>query len=102
MHAHDASQNYQDFIIHAPDTDVFVLAITMWVIEARIFIKTENQSNLRLIDLEKMVNWIDYENKASVCKALLGLHAFTGCNTTVAFYGRVKVKALQAMLKHDF
>lgn len=43
-----------------------------------------------------MVNGIDYKNKAGVCEALLGLHAFNGCDSV--FHGRRKVKA-QAMLK---
>ena len=38
------------YIIHTSDTDVFILAIAMWVIEAKIFIKTGNQSKLRLIN----------------------------------------------------
>ena len=48
-----------------------------------------------------MVNEIDYENKASVCEELLGLHAFTGCNITNALHCHRKVKALRAMLKLD-
>ena len=50
LHAQDASLNYQDIIIHTSDTDVFILAIAMWVIETKIFIKTGNQSKLRLIN----------------------------------------------------
>ena len=77
MHVHDASLNYQDIIIHRPDTGVFILAIAVSVIEARIFVKT-GKNNLKLIDVEKIVNGIDYENIASVCEVLLGLDAFTG------------------------
>ena len=51
---------------------MFLLTITIWVAEARISIKTGKQNNLRLIDVEKVVNGIDYENKASVCAALFG------------------------------
>ena len=57
LHAHDAPLNYQDIIIHTPDTDVFILAIKMWVIDASIFIKTGKQKKLRLIDAE-VVNGI--------------------------------------------
>ena len=74
---------------------------TIWVIEARSFIKTGKQSKLRLIVIEKVVNRIDYENKAGVCLTLLGLNAFTGCDTTKAFYGRGMVKALRTRLEHD-
>ena len=44
LHAQDPSPNYQDIIIHKPDTDVFTLAVTMWVIEAGIFIITESRT----------------------------------------------------------
>ena len=71
LYAYDASLNYQDIIIHTPDTDVFTLVITMWVIEARIFIKPGKQGKLRLVHVEKMVKWIDYVNKAGVCNAFL-------------------------------
>ena len=87
LHVHDASLNYQDIIIHRPGTGVFILAIAVSVIEARIFFKTGKKNNLKLIDVEKIVNGIDYENIASVCEVLLGLHAFTGWDTTTAFYG---------------
>ena len=97
LHAHDASLNYRDITIHTPDTDVFILAITMWVIETRFVIKTGKQNNLRLIDVENVVNGIDYKYKGCVCEALLGLHALTGCDTTSAFHGHGKVKALQVI-----
>ena len=80
---------------------MFVCAITMWVIETRICINTGKQNNLKLIYAEKVVNGINYEKKASVCEALLGLHAFTSCNITSAFHGHRKVKALPGMLKYD-
>ena len=54
-----------------------------------------------VIDVEKVVKRIDYENKAGLCKALPGLHTFTGCDTTNMFYGRGEVKARRAVLKHD-
>ena len=80
---------------------MFIWAITMWVIETRICINTGKQNNLKLIYAEKVVNGINYEKKASVCEALLGLHAFTSCNITSAFHGHRKVKALPGMLKYD-
>ena len=48
LHAYDASLNYQDIVIQAPDTDVFILAITIWLIEVRIFIKAGKQNKLKL------------------------------------------------------
>ena len=80
---------------------MFLLTITNWVAEARISIKTGKQNNLRLIDVEKVVNGIDYENKASACAALLGLHVFTACDKTSGLHGCGKVKALRAMPEYD-
>ena len=54
-----------------------------------------------MIDAEKVVNGIDYENKANAFETLLGLHALTGCNATSALHGFGKKKALRAMLNHD-
>ena len=101
LHAHDTPLNYQNITIHTTDTDVFILAITMWVIETRTFIKIGKQNNLRLTDVEKVVNGIDKEYEKSVCEALLGLHAFTYCDTTSGLHGRGKLKALQETLKLD-
>ena len=102
LHAHDASVNYYNIVIQTPDTDVLILAIAMWVTETKFYVKTGKQHKLKPIDVEKVVDGIDYNNKADVSEALLGLHAFTGCDTTSAFHGRGKVKAFRLMLKHDF
>ena len=102
LHAHDASVNYHNIVIQTPDTDVLILVTAMRVSETKFYVKTGKQNKLRLIDVEKVVDGIDYNNKADVSEALLGLHAFTGCDTTSAFHGRGKVEAFRLMLKHDF
>ena len=38
---------------------------------------------------------------AKFCKALLALHAFTGCDSTSAFKGKGKVKAIKIILKDE-
>ncbi len=35
-----------------------------------------------------------------VCRALIGMHAFTGCDTVSAFVGRGKTKALKLLISH--
>ena len=102
LHAHDASVNYHNIVIQTPDTDVLILAIAMRVSETKYYVKTGKQSKLRLIDVEKVVDGIDYNNEAVVSEVVLGLYAFTGCDTTSAFRGRGKVKPFRLMLKHDF
>ena len=71
----------------------------MRVPETKFYVKTGKKNKLTLIDV---VDGIDYNNKPDVSKALLGLHPFTGCDTTSAFHGRKRVKAFRLMLKHDF
>jgi hypothetical protein len=44
------------------------------------------------------VNTISKELGERVCKALIGLYCFTGCDSTSAFKGQGKVKALKTML----
>ena len=102
LHAHDASVNYHNIVIQTPDTDNLILAIAIRASETTFQVKTGKQSKLKLIDVEKVVDGIDYNNKADVSEAFLGLHTFTCCDTTSAFHGYGKVKAFRLMLKHDF
>ena len=37
-----------------------------------------------------------------VCKALIGLHAFTGCDTVSAFAGKGKAKAFKLLKSEDY
>ena len=74
----------------------------MRVSETKFYVKTGKQNKLRLMYVDKVVDGINYNNKADVSETLLGLHAFTGCDTASAFHGRGKVKAFRLMLKHDF
>ena len=74
----------------------------MRVSETKFYVKTGKQNKLRLMYVDKVADGINYNNKADVSETLLGLHAFTGCDTASAFHGRGKVKAFRLMLKHDF
>ena len=72
LRAHDASVNYHNIVIQTPDTDVLILAIAVRVSETKFYVKTGKQNKLRLIDVEKVVDGIDYNNRADVSEALLG------------------------------
>jgi hypothetical protein len=47
----------------------------------------------RLIDISALA----HELTQPVCTVLLSMHAFTGCDTTSAFKGKVKVKPLNIL-----
>jgi hypothetical protein len=49
----------------------------------------------RLIDITKLAQQYQQE----LCTALLGLHAFTRCDTTSAFKGAGKVKPIKTLQK---
>ena len=53
--------------------------------------KCQIQSHTQFIDVQKVANTIEQE----VCNALIGLHAFTGCDTVSAFAGWSKLAALK-------
>lgn len=52
---------------------------------------------MRIIDLQKVTAALGYK----LCVALIGLHVFTGCDTTSAFYGKGKKRALDIASKND-
>ena len=53
--------------------------------------KCGSQNRVRYIDITKLMNAIGKD----MCQALLGMHAFTGCDTVSAFFGKGKAKALR-------
>ena len=93
-------------VIHTPDTDVLLIALAVSTnIDANLFIRTGVKNNARIISITKVIESIkityDLDNVDLVVKALLSLHAFTGCDTTSAFCGKGKVKPLKTMLKNS-
>jgi 5'-3' exonuclease len=60
-----------------------------------ILFDTETGNKKRLIDITKLAQQYQQE----LCTALLGLHAFTRCDTMSAFKGIGKVKAIKTLQK---
>ena len=54
-----------------------------------------SNNRTRFIDIGKLVQAIGND----ICSALVGLHAFTGCDTVSAFAGRGKLGALNVLRK---
>ena len=104
LHAKNISMFFDRVVIHTPDTDVVLIALGVsGDLRCELFVKTGVQNKVRIISLAEMKQslivkyTIDDINVAS--KALLGLHAFTGCDTISAFSGKGKVKPTQVMMK---
>ena len=87
LHCKHASSEFPSVIIAAEDTYVFILCLAFQnVIGCKMFIRCGSSSRLRLIDVKKLASALGVD----VCKALIGFHAFTGCDTVSAFSGRGK------------
>ncbi|XP_028411728.1 uncharacterized protein LOC114534481 [Dendronephthya gigantea] len=91
-HARHASQHFPNILIKSPDTDVFVIALNASLdIDADIFMETGVGHGRRIISLSNVRQSLGDQ----WCRSLLGLHAFTGCDTTSSFYGKGKISALK-------
>ena len=77
---HASSQSWRKYIIHTPDTVVFIIAL----------------SCLQFIDGE-IPEGLDYSIE-DLMNSLPGLHSFTACDSISAFASRGKVKALKVMM----
>lgn len=95
--AHAAVAGFASVIIVADDTDVFLLALAFCdEIDTHLYLKCGTQARVSYIDVQK----VSITLGPSVCKALLGMHAYTGCDSVSSFAGRGKMASLK-MLKQD-
>ena len=85
LHAnHAAVSGYEKVVIKSSASDVEVISVALQhKIAARIYILSGTKQRMRLIDISEINTKLTQE----VCDALLGLHAFTGCNSVSAFLG---------------
>ena len=91
---HAAQNNCDEIVFHSPDTDVFLL-LPYFATEMSksLFLQTGAGCHRRLINISVLAEMHD---KSVIC-AILGFHAFTGCDTTSAFLRRGKMKPLKIM-----
>jgi len=89
---HAAREGYQAVVICAEDTDVFIMCLAFHdKIGAPLFQKCGTRTRTRLVDIGKVAATVGID----VCRALIGIHAYTGCDTTSAFAGKGKASALK-------
>ena len=82
-------------IVRSPDTDVLLLLIhfSLDIQTHSIYFDTGTGNKRRLISIKAIVEKIGVQ----FSKALLGFHAFTGCDTTSAFMRKGKVRPLKLL-----
>eukprot|EP00745_Piridium_sociabile_P027749 TRINITY_DN44663_c0_g1_i3.p1 TRINITY_DN44663_c0_g1~~TRINITY_DN44663_c0_g1_i3.p1 ORF type:complete len:1606 (-),score=395.32 TRINITY_DN44663_c0_g1_i3:590-5317(-) len=98
LHAlHAARSGSKAVVITAEDTDVMVICLGLHKdIPCQIYQKRGTQNRTRFVDITKLGKALG----DSICNSLIGLHAFTGCDSVSAFAGRGKLGALK-LLKKD-
>ena len=93
------------FIIHTPDTDLFIIALScVPKIAGSLFIETGIRHKRRIIDLSaikeslktQIPDGTGYSIK-DLLNALPGLHSFTGYDSVSFMAGKGKAKALKLM-----
>ena len=73
------------------DTDVFVLCVSFSSqVPCPLYVKCRSKTRTQYFDVKKVAQILG----ADKCKALLGLHAFTGRDTVSAFASKGKLRAL--------
>ena len=92
LHAnHAISEGFEAAVIRSPDTDVAVIALGLsHSVAGRLIFRTGTQQRTRFIDLTAL--GVHYG--PDVSSSIIGMHAFTGCDSTSAFCGKGKTKAL--------
>ena len=95
--AHAARSGYKAVVMASEDTDVFLLCLAFkCFIPASMFVKCGTQTRTRYVSISSVVAAVGGE----LCKCLIGMHAFTGCDTVSAFAGRGKITALRLVKQH--
>lgn len=93
-YAHE--QGYRYVRIRSPDTDIFfILLYYASSLKVQLLFDTGTGNKRRLIDITHLSNEFTSNYRA----ALLGLHAYTRCDTTSSFKGIGKVKPLKILQK---
>ena len=65
-------------------------------IRASLFQKCGTKTRRKVVDISKVAATVGM----GVCRVLVGMHAFTGCDTISAFVGRRKAKVLKLLVSN--
>jgi hypothetical protein len=100
---HASTAGFTKFIIHSPDTDVFIIALSlMHLVNGQVFFHTGTKDKNRIISLDRVKENFQQRLKPAIninqfFQALLGLYAYTGCDTVSSFCGQGKIKAMKLL-----
>ncbi len=87
---------YECIKVRSPDSDIFFILLNFALeMDLKVLFDTGAGNKRRLINISEIAENCTKE----YCSALLGLHAFTGCDSTSAFKGMGKVKPIKTLQK---
>ena len=90
------ASGYHYVQVKSPDSDIFfILLANNELMDIPVFYDTKVAGKKRIINIESLGR--NYGPK--LCVAMLGLHAFTHCDSTSAFKGRGKRRAFKLLEK---
>ena len=93
----DSSAGPERIIIRSIDTDVFILLLHFSSeVNKKVYFDTGTGNHRRLICMSDLAASYgkDY------CEALLGIHAFSGCDSTSSFVTKGKIRVMKTFSKH--
>ena len=87
LHAQHAAREHKAVIIKSSDTDVAVIAVSVQTdLPCSLYVFTGTGNRTRIIDITKVSSALG----TSVCSALIGIHTFSGCDSTSGGKGKRK------------
>ena len=95
---HASSEGFANIVCVSADTDLLLLCMFVNAIEkfpSKIYLK---RSKSKILEIPKLISAVG----KNVSRALLGLHAFTGCDSVSAFSGKGKVNPFNVVLMAAF
>ena len=85
--------------IHSNDTDVFVILLGHSAAVGECYMKVGKGTKVRLVDIKSIAESISNQDN-NILQALIGLHAFIGCDSISSFSGKGKIKAINVLKKY--
>lgn len=92
--AHAVKQGHPTVVISSDDTDVLILLVAFKnIICGHLYLKCGIKTRTKILSIDKVTATLG----ADICKGLVGMHAFTGCDSVSAFAGKGKTSSLKLM-----
>ncbi|XP_077972179.1 uncharacterized protein LOC120332986 [Styela clava] len=101
LHAKFAANSCNSIVIQSPDTDVLILCIAKYDnLGCSLWFETGVAKGRRVIDVGAIHCYLS-QIHPSAPMAMVGAHAFTGCDSVSSFYGKGKVKPIKLVLEES-